>query len=202
MKITLKRVLLCSLCLVGSILFIVALATPFKAYYQPGLVKGEWLFTIKASFFNGISKQPFHELFVYNRTVVNEIGTGKQTLSDIEAGAKLDDNAIKVFSIIAIIAIVLDMLATIGAFFMKDQKSARKLLIPFKALSILAVLLTMMIPGSALSNSVYTNGQTYHICDAELGMTFGFFFFGVICFVAALISAGVVKDKVLVGKKD
>ena len=200
MKITLKRVLLCSLCLVGSILFIVALATPFKAYYQPGLVKGEWLFTIKASFFNGISKQPFHELFVYNRTVVNEIGTGKQTLSDIEAGAKLDDNAIKVFSIIAIIAIVLDMLATIGAFFMKDQKSARKLLIPFKAFAIVMVFLSIVIPGALLVVSRGIAGQTVMGGDAQLGRIFVLYFIGVLLFVGGLVAAGVTKDKVLCGK--
>lgn len=203
MKITLKRVLLCGICLVGSILFFVALAIPFKVQYMEGLKSGEYLKEVSGSFLQCIGKKPFHEVFVYNNTVEAAL-VPTSAASNPEKFAKIienSDNAMKVFAIIALIAIILDICATVGAFFLKDQKSARKLLIPFKAVAIVCMFLTISIPGSQLSSSIYVGGSTHHLSSPKEGGVFFLFFIGVLSFVGALIAAGVVKDKVLVGSK-
>ena len=105
----------------------------------------------------------------------------------------------KVFAVLGIVLFVLSLLALIGGFFMKTVKAARKLGIPFLAIDIALSLVVMIFAiVMTLSTDLAIPGVTYTTSTSGPVIMY---LLGIAMFIAALVVSGVVKEKVLVGKK-
>ena len=106
----------------------------------------------------------------------------------------------KVFAVMAIVLFVVCLLALIGGFFMKTIRGTRKLGIPFLAISIVLSLVVMIF---AILMTVSTD-MASKLATVTVSTTgpVVMYLLGVVFFIAMLIASGVVKEKVLVGKKN
>ena len=191
MKITLKRVILCGAMLLGAIFFLLVLAFPFKHGYG---ANSAMTYSTNSLLDCMSGKKPFADgiAWIYTTTTSNPTVNGLKST--------VDGNSIllQVFAVIGLILVIADFLAIIGGFFLKTNGGARKLIIPFMAITIVfnVVLLYVVL---FLTNSKFHGVQ---VAQADIGPLFIFYFLGIIFFVGALIASGVTPEKVLVGKKD
>lgn len=194
MKITLKRVILCGGMLLAAIFFLLVLVVPIQGDYGLQTSKGVWSQHVTSSYLAAGSNKAFYPLYLQGFTATMTSATSKlpNVLADAAQGT------LRTMTIIGLVFVIIDLLAITGAFFVKSQKGARGLTIPFMAISIVVMFLVIVIPGALLNQSI----EGYLITNANIGTLFILLFIGVGLFVGSLIAAGVVKDKVLVGKKD
>ena len=200
MKISLKRVILCGSCFLATLFFLLVLIVPIKAFYGVELSKDVWSLSVQDSWLHGGANATFHPAFL-NAFTKQVFYSTSETKQIPETLASTADGTLKTMSIIGLIIVIFDFLAVIGAFFLKTQKGARKLIIPFMAVSVVMMFLVIVIPGSLLCMTQTFEGGFVRFGDAQLGTLEILYFIGVGLFVAALVVAGVVKDKVLYEKK-
>lgn len=106
----------------------------------------------------------------------------------------------KVFAVMDIVLFVMSLLALIGGFFLKTVKGSRKLGIPFLAIDIVLSLVVMIFAiVMTLSTDMAVTGVSY---SASVTGPVIMYLLGIAMFIAALVASGVVKDIVLVGKKN
>ena len=203
MKITLKRVILCGGMLLSALFFLLVLVVPIHAYYGSFQYDGKWATTplsIHQSFLAAGGSKGFHAAYLWGFSQSILSGSDAKEAASVLATAA--DGTLNVMTIIGLVFVIIDFLAIVGAFFLKTQKGARKLIIPFMAISIVVMFLVIVIPGSLLCQSHLAGEKAVFFGDAELGTLFILLFVAVGLFIGSLVAAGVVKDKVLVGKKD
>lgn len=104
----------------------------------------------------------------------------------------------KVFAVLAIILFVASLCALIGGFFMKSIRGTRKLGIPFLAIDIV-LSLVVLIFAIVMTASTDMLGTTSSI---GVGGPIIMYLLGIAAFIGMLVASGVVKEKVLVGKKE
>ena len=198
MKITLKRVILCGGMLLAAIFFLLVLVVPVNAWWGPQITEGNWTLSTKESWLAAGSNKAFYDSFLYGFTMTISSTTKEapKVLADAAQGT------LRVMSIIGLVFVILDLLAITGAFFLKSQKGARGLIIPFMAVSIVVMFLVIIIPGALLCQSVTVGDKAYLVTNCDLGTLEILLFVAIGLFIGSLIAAGVVKDKVLVGKKN
>lgn len=105
----------------------------------------------------------------------------------------------KAFAVMGIVLFVLSTLACIGAFFMKKPRGARLLTIPFLVIDIILSLVVMIF------TILLTATTDMAIKGAEVSVsvpTVWMYIIGIVLFIGMLISSGVVKEVVFVGKKE
>ena len=198
MKITLKRVILCGAMLLAAIFFLLVLVVKIDVSYGVKVL-GEYPFHTKNSYLGASGSNGFHDAFYWG-FVQSSIVSGdvKEAASILAKGA---DGTLKVMSIMGLVFVIIDILAIVGAFFLKTQKGARKLIIPFMAISIVLMFLVIVLPGALLNQTVSAMGMSASVGEGNIGPLWIVYFIAVGLFIGALVAAGVVKDKVLVGDK-
>lgn len=187
MKITLKRVILCGAMLLGAIFFLIALLVPMtlKSNISP---------SVSASMMDTVSGKPFNGYLMAEYAVVTTQGS----MEGMKSYANVGNITFRVLTIMALIFVIADLLAITGAFFLKTNGGARKLIIPFMAITIVMEFVAIVV-FLAVLNSTY---KGVRLAETNLAAQFVLYFLALIFFVGALIGSGVTPEKVLVGKKD
>ena len=192
MKITLKRIILVGGMLLAALFFLLALAVSFKVECRTPLLT---VVETKGSIFGFMDGKQFEEIFL-NEIILT--ATSASTITGAAEAAKVMVKVCQVFAVIGLILVIFDFCAIIGAFFLKTNSGARKLMIPFMAITIVMEVVCLAVPLALLSATA--SGGTW-ICKASMGPNFIFYVLGIVFFIAALIAGGVVQEKVLVGKE-
>lgn len=187
MKITLKRVILCGAMLLGAIFFLIALLVPMtlKSNISP---------SVSASMMGTVSGKPFNDFLMAEYLVVTTQGS----MEGMKNYANVGNITFRVLTIMVLIFVIADLLAITGAFFLKTNGGARKLIIPFMAITIVMEFVVIVVFLGTL-NPTY---KGVRLSETSLAVQFVLYLLGLICFIGALIASGVTPEKVLVGKKD
>ena len=183
MKITLKKVLLCGLGIVGALAFLLVFSVKFKVIGTPEMDVRPVLGN--GSIWECISKTPFTEVFRFQSR-----WTDLKTAGDIGGY----NNQCKVFAILGLIAVIGMFITSLLAMLPKTIKGSRKVMIPLFSAFLGIAFVATVAPIAALSltdqNAVWT--------EANAIVNIIFMFVGILSYVAMLIVPGCVKEKTLV----
>ena len=188
MRITLKKIILVGAMLLSAVFFLLAVATPITVK-AAGLFGGE----VKASLLGCASGKPLNDVFAVSYT--------GSSIDGYKAWVDGCNGTLAVFGVISLILIIFDFLAIVGGFFLPTPAAARKLIIPFMAISIVLLPIGMIV-FAVLTNVTYSaNGYSMTLSQSNPGIMFIMYVLGIVFFIGALIASGVVSEKVFVGKK-
>lgn len=187
MQITLKKTLIAGVGLIAALFFFLIAVVPVSRTI-PGLG------TLTGSLMGVLSGDSESLDMVYSQIDIN-------SLKDIAELQKIKEGLVAMYSAFAVIAIVLFALtacACIGAFFMKRPRGARLLTIPFLALDIIMSIVVMVFAILLVaSTNLAVKGSTISVIGPVIMLLIG-----IVMFIGMLVSSGVVKDVVFVGKKE
>ena len=188
MKITLKKVLLCGLGLLGALAFLLVFSIKFSVFWQPETDLHALI--CAGSIWNCIGKTPFEKVFVL-QSGISSISSGNH----VSGGNK----QCSIFAVLGLIAVLGMFITSLLAMFPKTIKGSRKVMIPLFSAFLGIAFVATVAPIAALSytdnNGVWTEANAF--------VNIVFMFVGILSYVAMLIVPGCVKEKTLVelGKK-
>ena len=186
MQITLKKTLIAGVGILAALFFFLIAIVPVSRT----VLGGTW----SGSIMGVLSGDKTSLLMVETQIDV-------KSLKDLAQWKEAVDALIavyKTFAIMAIVLFVLSLLACTGAFFMKKPRGARLLAIPFLVLDIVFSLVVMIFAILlAGSTSLANEGSSISVGGPVL-----MWVIGLVLFIGMLISSGVVKEVVFVGKKE
>lgn len=228
MKITLKHILLTSIALFGALMFLIGLLVPETvsftfnskgtAAYVPPLPAGEFSGSllsvanvtkeqfVKAALLGDYKSLGLFGAVYYDIAVLVMLGQ-QSAGSGVYEAAYILASVYQVLAVIGLVICIICIVAAIGAFFIPSMKGARGLTIPFFALLFIwagVMMGILALPGAstlALNDSA-TYKELFQIVVKRSAPGIIFMVISMIAFVGMLIAPGVVKEKVLVGKKD
>ena len=192
MKITLKKIILCGVGILAAVFFLLSYALAVKVKFGMGLGQ-----EINASFLNCVNGKPFSDVWSYQ--YMASISSTK-TLEGLETTVKTINGAFQILSTIALVLFIFMLLATIGAFFIPSMSGARKLMIPFFAISIAYYPIGLIVMGAFLNVSTSYEGFSMKLSETNVGANFIMYVLGILFFIGMLVASGVVKEIVFVGK--
>ena len=204
MQITLKKVLFVGIGILCALFFFLVAVMPVSRTITP-IVPGASSTTITGSLMgvlagdqdslNMVASQINMKDYVNN---IDSISGAASAAEAYKAAVEALQTVYKVFAVLSIILFVFSLLALIGGFFMKSIRGTRKLGIPFLAIDIV-LSLTVMIFAMVMvvsTDMIGTNSTTNTVGPLLM------YLLGIMCFIGMLVASGVVKEKVLVGKKE
>ena len=201
MQITLKKTLIAGVGLIAALFFFLVVLVPVTRSVNLGLGVTT---TYKASLMDILAGKESAIEMVKSQINLKDYVKGAESAEALANAMKAYNQAMdalvavyKVFAVIGIILFVLTALACIGAFFMKKPRGARLLTIPFFALDIVMYLVVMIFSVVLVATTDMAVGKV-EVSTPTVFM----YLLGVLMFIAMLVSAGVVKDVVFVGKKE
>ena len=187
MQITLKKTLIAGVGLLAALFFFLIAIVPVSRTI-PGVG------TISGSIMGVLSGDKASLDMVASQIKV-------ESLSDVagyKEAVEALTSAYKFFAVFAIILFALSACACIGAFFMKTPKGSRALTIPFLVIDIIFSIVVMVFAILlAASTQLTVKGSTISV-----GGPIIMWIVGIAMFIGMLISSGVVKEVVFVGKKN
>lgn len=200
MKITLKRILICGMSFLGVIFMMIAMLLPITVWNMPGSDSATVI--CKASIWNNISEFAFNDAHEVVRATA---ATFESHSPNIEQAVVADNKLAHTMAIITLIVFFINLLAIVGAFFLKTNKGARKLIIPIYAVSAIFYFVATIIATGGLSYTHSVSGEmiTFVGTDSSLGVVMLMIGISIVVFIAMLIVSGVVKEKEIatIGKK-
>ena len=185
MKITLKKVLLCGLGLLGALSFLFVFSIRFKVVQTPEMDIHPVLAT--GSIWDCLSTKqvPFENVFAF-QTIRPSINTGNH----ISGGNK----QCRIFAVLGLIAVLGMFITSLLAMLPKTIKGSRKVMIPLFSSFLGIAFVATVAPIAALS---FTDSEAVWT-EANAFVNIMFMFVGILSYVAMLIVPGCVKEKTLV----
>ena len=201
MQITLKKVLLVGILLLAAVFFFLVVCLPVS---RTVTVAG-FSTTATGSLMGVLAGDKASLDMVAGQINIKDYASSIDSISGAVSAAEAYQKAVealqtvyKVFAVFGIILFVVTVLALIGAFFMK-LKGARVLSIIILALDIVLFLVIMIFSVlMTVSTDMAVKGAEVSVSTPTVLM----YVLGIVFFIGALIASGVVKEKVLVGKKN
>ena len=208
MQITLKKVLFVGLGILSALFFFLVIVLPVSRTVSVTVLGQTTTTTISGSLMGVLTGDADSIAMVKSQINLEDYlktieSANPEALANATKAFKDAQEALvtvyKVFAVLGIILFVTSLLALIGGFFMKTIRATRKLGIPFLAIDIVLSLVVMIFA------IVMTASTDLLLPGANASVnTFGpvlMYLLGIVLFIAMLVVSGVVKDKVLVGKK-
>lgn len=202
MQITLKKVLFVGIGILVAVLFFLVAVLPVS---RSVTVAGTTT-TISGSLMGVLAGDKDSLNMVASQINIKDFANSVDSISGAVSAAEAYQTAVetlqnvyKVFAVLSIVLFVINLLALIGGFFMKTIRGTRKLGIPFLAIDIVLSLVVMIFAAlMTVSTDLAIPGVSYSTSTAGPVLMW---VLGVIAFIGMLVASGVVKEKVLVGKK-
>ena len=202
MQITLKKVLFVGIGILVAVLFFLVAVLPVS---RSVTVAGTTT-TISGSLMGVLAGDKDSLNMVASQINIKDFANSVDSISGAVSAAEAYQatvetlqNVYKVFAVLSIVLFVINLLALIGGFFMKTIRGTRKLCIPFLAIDIVLSLVVMIFAFlMTVSTDLAIPGVSYSTSTAGPVLMW---VLGVIAFIGMLVASGVVKEKVLVGKK-
>ena len=209
MQITLKKVLFVGIGILSALFFFLVIVLPVSRTISITVLGQTTTTTISGSLMGVLTgdsdsiamvKSQVHlEDFLKSIESTNPEALAQATKAFQDAQEALV-SVYKVFAVLGIILFACSLLALIGGFFMKTIKATRKLGIPFLAIDIVLSLVVMIFAiVMTASTDMVLPGATASVSTAGPVLMY---LLGILFFIGALVASGVVKEKVLVGKKN
>ena len=203
MRITLKKILLVGIGLVSAIMFLMVLACNAGFQYH-AMGEATW-HAANGSILEVMGgTDGLNPVIMLDYTTAMFSGGSAIPFNDYAAGVRAVAGA---FGYVHLVFVILSFAALIGGFFIKTVRGARKLIIPFLAISIvtglIAALVILLTFGLITNAGITQNGYTFKFGEVSGGTApIVFWVLGLVFFIAAIIVAGVVPEKVFVGAKE
>lgn len=186
MRINLKKVLLCGISLFAALMFMLAFVTNFNVINP----QTEAVLS-KGSLWSNLSHHKFD--VALNLKIAAYAAQGEGSAKSLTS----EQNIFKIFAIIGLVAVLGMFVVSLLAMLPKTNKGARKLLIPLFSIFAITAFVAIVSPISGLRFGMH--GVQY--LEPKAFPVILFWLIGAVCFIAAIIVSGVVKDKDLIKSK-
>lgn len=208
MQITLKKVLFVGLGILSALFFFLVIVLPVSRTVSVTVLGQTTTTTISGSLMGVLTGDADSIAMVKSQINLEDYlksieSANPEALANATKAFKDAQEALvtvyKVFAVLGIILFVTSLLALIGGFFIKTIRGTRKLGIPFLAIDIVLSLVVMIFAiVMTASTDLLVPGANASVNTAGPVLMY---LLGIVLFIAMLVVSGVVKDKVLVGKK-
>ena len=196
MQITLKKVLFVGIGILCALCFFLVAVLPVSRTITVTVAGVSSSKTISGSLMGVLAGNEEAIAMVKSQINVKDfVDSGLKAYQDAQEALV---SVYKVFAVLAIILFVASLCALIGGFFMKSIRGTRKLGIPFLAIDIV-LSLVVLIFAIVMTASTDMLGATSSI---GVGGPIIMYLLGIAAFIGMLVASGVVKEKVLVGRKE